>query len=218
MMDFMGVDTPLFSYTWVKINRQEDGLFLAIEEIEDGFLRRNYGYNFGKLYKAEYKNLNHDNFDIELIYTDDKFSSYRNLFDNAKVKVSNIAKKRLIGSIRVLNQEAGLEEAIKVDKVLRYFVVQVFVVNLDSYLGKTSHNYFLYEEEGRLSMLPWDYNLAYGTYSLGMPNPINDSNLYINFPIDTPNSGENVLNRPLYHNLMKKEEYFARYRTYFEFL
>ena len=36
---------------------------------------------------------------------------------------------------------------MELDRVLRYFVVQVFTVNLDSYLGRTGHNYFLYEEK-----------------------------------------------------------------------
>ena len=31
--------------------------------------------------------------------------------------------------------------------------------------GHTGHNYFLYEENGVLSILPWDYNLAFGTYA-----------------------------------------------------
>ena len=88
---------------------------------------------------------------------------------------------------------------------------------MDSYLGKTGHNYFLYEEDGILSILPWDYNLAFATYSLGMPNPINDSNLYVNYPIDTPASGEIMKNRPLYHHLMLNNEYFRQYRTYFDY-
>ena len=91
--------------------------------------------------------------------------------------------------------------------MVRYFVVQVFVANLDGYLGRTGHNYFLYEEDGVLQMLPWDYNLAFATYSLGMPDPINDSTLYINWPIDTP--GETARNRPLYHNLMLQNDIFA---------
>lgn len=29
------------------------------------------------------------------------------------------------------------------------------------------HNYYLYEEDGQLSMIPWDYNLAFGGFSAG---------------------------------------------------
>ena len=99
---------------------------------------------------------------------------------------------------------------------LRYFVVQVFVMNWDSYLGYTGHNYFLYEEDGLLTILPWDYNLAFGTYALGMTNPIRDPNLLINYPIYTPAEGSVMLERPLYHQLMLQDEYFARYRAYFD--
>src|SRR5699024_9008380 len=65
--------------------------------------------------------------------------------------------------------------------------------------------------------LPWDYNLAFATYSLGMPDPVNDAQLYVNYPIDTPASGEIMQNRPLYHNLMKQDEYFSQYHRYFDF-
>lgn len=98
-----------------------------------------------------------------------------------------------------------------------FFVPQVFVVNLDSYLGPTGHNYFLYEKDGIISMLPWDYNLAFATYSLGMPNPINDAELYVNFPIDTPASGDDMLKRPLYHNVMLHDEYYQQYHDYFDY-
>ena len=74
----------------------------------------------------------------------------------------------------------------------------------------------MYEENGILSILPWDYNLAFGTYALGMTDPVKDPNILINYPINTPAEGEVMLNRPLYHNLMKHDEYFARYHAYFD--
>ena len=50
--------------------------------------------------------------------------------------------------------------------------------------------------------------LAFGTYALGMTNPIKDPNILINYPINTPAEGEVMLNRPLYHNLMKHDDTF----------
>jgi hypothetical protein len=122
----------------------------------------------------------------------------------------------VIEALKTLSTGENLETAINVDEVLRYFTVQAFVMNWDSYLGHTGHNYFLYEEDGVLSILPWDYNLAFGTYALGMTDPIKDPNILINYPINTPAEGEVMLNRPLYHNLMKHDEYFARYHSYFD--
>lgn len=69
-----------------------------------------------------------------------------------------------------------------------------------------------------MQILPWDYNLAFATYSLGMPDPINDSTLYVNYPINTPASGEIMRKRPLYHNLMKNNEYYEQYHKYFDYL
>lgn len=216
MMSFMDVPSPLCSYVWVTINGEDRGLFLAVEEPEESFAKRNFGENYGQLYKPDYKSLDGENADVALKYTDDNFSSYDNIFRNAKFAVTNADKQRLIESLKILSAKEALETAVNVDGALRYFTVQVFTVNLDSYLGRTGHNYYLYEKNGILSILPWDYNLAFATYSLGMPNPINDSTLYVNYPIDTPASGEIMLNRPLYHNLMQNDEYFSQYHAYFD--
>ena len=49
-----------------------------------------------------------------------------------------------------------------------------------------------------------------GTYALGMTDPIRDPDVLINWPVNTPARGEVMLERPLYHNLMKNRDYFAR--------
>ena len=216
MMDYMGVPTPLRSYVWVTVNGRPWGLFLAIEEPEEAFARQNFGVNHGQLYKPDYTSLNAENADVALRYVDDNPDSYPNIFDNAKFNVDEDDQTRLIQALETLASGENLEQAVDVDEVLRYFVVQVFVMNWDSYLGHTGHNYFLYEEDGVLSILPWDYNLAFGTYALGMTDPIRDPNVLINWPVNTPARGETMLNRPLYHNLMKHKEYFAQYHAHFD--
>ncbi len=215
MMRHMDVPSPLCSYTWVTVNGQDWGLFLALEEPEEAFAIRNFGRDHGRLYKPDYKDVNAENPDVALKYIDDREESYDNIFRKAKFDISTADKQRLIRSLKNLSEGKNLEQAVHVDEVLRYFTVQVFVVNLDSYLGPTGHNYYLYEEDGRLSMLPWDYNLAYCTYSLGKPDPVNDSRLYVNYPIDTPASGEIMLERPMFHQLMLQKQYFQRYHKYF---
>ena len=216
MMDFMGVPAPLCSYVWVTVNGEDWGLFLAIEEPEEAFARRNFGPEYGQLYKPDYRSLSAENADVALRYIDENPDSYPGIFERAKFSPSAADKARLVEALRVLSTGEDLETAVDVDEVLRYFSVQVFVMNWDSYLGYTGHNYFLYEEDGILSILPWDYNLAFGTYALGMTDPISDPNVLINYPINTPAEGEVMLNRPLYHNLMQNDEYFSRYHDYFD--
>ena len=215
IMEFLGVPTPLRSFVWVTVNGQPWGLFLAVEEPEEAFARRNFGANHGQLYKPDYRSLAEENADVHLRYTTDEPEDYPGIFENAKLESSAADRQRLVDSLKTLDSGQRLEEAVDVDEVLRYFVGQVFVMNWDSYLGHTGHNYLLYEEEGKLSMLPWDYNLAFGTYALGMTDPITDPNILLNYPILTPAPGEYMTERPLYHKLLQVDAYYLRYQELF---
>lgn len=215
IMEFLGVPTPLRSFVWVTVNGQPWGLFLAVEEPEEAFARRNFGANHGQLYKPDYRSLAEENADVHLRYTTGEPEDYPGIFENAKLDPSAADRQRLVDSLKTLDSGQRLEEAVDVDEVLRYFVGQVFVMNWDSYLGHTGHNYLLYEEEGKLSMLPWDYNLAFGTYALGMTDPITDPNILLNYPILTPAPGEYMTERPLYHKLLQVDAYYLRYQELF---
>ena len=216
MMDYMGVPSPLASYVWVEVNGAPWGLFLAVEEMEEGFARRNFGLDHGEIYKPGYISIDGDNADLYLQYRGESPSLYPNIFNNAKFSVTESDKARLIEALETLSTGEDLESAVNVDQVLRYFAAQVFLMNWDSYLGPTGHNYILYEEDGIISMLPWDYNLAFGTYALGMTDPIRDPNVIINYPMNTPYEGQVMMERPLYHQLMKNNEYFQGYRAYMD--
>lgn len=159
--------------------------------------------------------------DVALIYTDDEIESYSNIFDNAVFEVSNSDKNRLISSIKQLNSGENLEEVVNIDQVLRYFAVHNFVDNFDSYTGSMMHNYYLYEKDGVMSMIPWDYNLAFGAFSMGggrggfggeSSGGTTDNATYnVNFPIDTPVSGTTLEDRPMLGKLLENEEYMNLY-------
>ena len=212
MMAFMGVPTPETSFVQVSVNGQAWGLYLAVEDPEDAFAERVFGQDHGMLYKPDYRWLSDENADVALRYTGDDPALYDNILRTARFDLTQADVDELIGALRALSAGEDLEGAVDVEEVLRYFAVQSFVVNLDSYLGRTGHNYLLYVEGGRLSMLPWDYNLAFGTYALGREELPDDATTHVNQPIDTPASGEVMLGRPLYHNLLLVDEYHARYR------
>jgi len=216
MMRHMGVPAPLCSYVFVTVNGEDFGLYVAIEEMEEAFARRNFGTNHGNLYKPDYKSLSDENADVALIYTNDDFESYDNIWREAKQNISRADKRSVINALKILESGMNLERAVFTDMVMRYMAIQTFTLNFDSYLGPTGHNYYLYEEDGRLMMLPWDYNLAYATYALGIKNPINDSTMFVNYPIHTPYSGDVMMRRPMFHNLMKHGEYFDLYNVHFD--
>ena len=148
--------------------------------------------------------------DVKLQYSDDDADSYSNIFGNAKTDITEADKNRLISSLKDLNNYENLEEVLNMDEVLRYFVVHSFLVNGDSYTGNMVHNYYLYENDGQLEMIPWDYNLAYGTF-MG-----NDASGNVNDPIDTPVSGGSMDDRPMVGWIFSDEEYTDMYHEYYQ--
>lgn len=147
--------------------------------------------------------------DVKLQYIDDDPDSYSNIFDNAKTDIDSTDKTRLIQSLKALSELSNLEEIVNIDKVIRYFVVHNFVCNGDSYTGSIIHNYYLYEDNGQLSMIPWDYNLAFGTFQS------KDANSMINSPIDTPVSGGATDDRPMVDWIFSSQEYEELYHQLF---
>lgn len=157
--------------------------------------------------------------DVLLQYTDDASDSYINIFDNAKTYITDTDKKRLIASLKKMGQGEDIEHVVDVEAVIRYFVVHNFVCNFDSYTGSMVHNYYLYEKDGQLSMIPWDYNLAFGGFEAQSDadgNGGSNANSMVNFPIDSPVSGGSVEERPMLAWIFNNEEYTEMYHRYFQ--
>lgn len=143
--------------------------------------------------------------DVKLQYIDDDPESYPNIFNSAKTDVTAADQTRLIDALRRLSAQEDLEDTLDLDKVLRYFVVHSFLVNGDSYTGGMIHNYYLYESDGKLSMIPWDYNLAFGTFQS------RDAAAQINDPID-----EVLSDRPMQSWIFSDESYTRQYHELYQ--
>ena len=138
--------------------------------------------------------------ETKLQYIDDDPDSYSAIFDSAKTDITDADKNRLIASLKQLSAYENLENVVNIDDVLRYFVVHNYVVNGDSYTGSMIHNYYLYEEDGQLSMIPWDYNLAFGTFQGG------NASSSVNDDID-----EVLSDRPMQAWIFSDETYSQQY-------
>ena len=324
MMNEFGAAAPLCSFVYITVNGEDWGLYLAVEGLEDSFLERNYGSDYGELYKPDSmsfgggrgngKDFNMDDFinreesadgseqgattpnrenfdpsamfggempdmsnfdpsqipegfgggmpnmgdfdpsqmqggmpqmpgmtqgesdsenedkssfggkggfggfgmgssDVKLQYIDDNISSYQNIWNNAKTDITAADQTRLIESLKKLSSGEQIESVVDIEQVIRYFVVHNYACNGDSYTGSMIHNYYLYEENGQLAMLPWDYNLAYGTFQGG------NGQSTVNTPIDAPVSGGAGEDRPMWNWILSDECYTELYHQYFtEFL
>ena len=146
--------------------------------------------------------------DVKLQYIDDNPESYSNIFGNAKTNISAADKTRLIASLKSLSSYENIESVVDVEQVISYFAVHSFLDNGDSYTGSMVHNYYLREENGRLSMIPWDYNLAYGTFQSS------NAASSVNAPIDSPVSGS-ANDRPMVDWIFSDESYTKLYHEYY---
>ncbi len=292
MMAEFSVASPLCSFVFVTVNGQDWGLYLAVEAVEESFLQRNFGRDYGELYKPDSMDFGggrgngrgfrmdgfpedgekmdaggpdrgnmgfsppgtpEDGFppdlpeggfssgpagsppdapegwvssgmpekgggpgggpssgDVKLQYTDNNPESYANIFDNVKTPVTEADQARLIDTLRRLGTGEDIPGTVDVDAALRYFVVHNYVVNGDSYTGSMVHNYYLYEKDGRISMIPWDYNLAFGGFQG------DDASAAVNDPIDTPLSVTGSGDRPMADWIFQSPEYTELYHRYFQ--
>ena len=260
LMAAAGAAAPLCSYVWITVNGEDWGLYLAVEGVEESFLLRNYGTDYGELYKPDSMEMgggrgNGGGFggrggmggmpsdmgeppedmggvpemgevpemgggmgggmmggssDVLLVYTDDDYDSYANIFDNAKTDVSNADKDRLIDALQALGEGGDVSDCVDIESVISYFVAHNFVCNFDSYTGSMIHNYYLCEDGGLLSMLPWDYNLAFGGF-MGS----SDAEALVNWSIDDPTSDGDTESRPMLAWIFESEEYTELYHAAF---
>ena len=97
-----------------------------------------------------------------LDYTDDDLDSYSAIWDGAVGDTGDKDHRRVVTALKTIAEGTDLETYLDVDDVLRYLAVHIFSVNDDSLSASMAHNYYLYESGGRLTILPWDYNLAFG--------------------------------------------------------
>lgn len=287
MMNKIGIASPLSSYVEVTRNGEPFGLYLAVEAIEDSFCLRNYGTDFGNLYKPEcfsvatidptaflksdmsmnasdYSKLGPgDRVDFigqfvktpfELMcgdimkaasmqYVGEDLKNYDVIFDSAVFDISKEDKLSFLNAVKVLNNIAPAQttsekpstptDALDVDSLLRYLVVHNFVNNYDSYTGIFDHNYYLREYNGKLSLIPWDYNLAFGIFQmetvmksfmtgqveydidLQVGEAMDDATNMVNYPIDTPTISVEVSERPLIDVLLKNPVLLQKYHDYF---
>lgn len=158
IMGGMGIPVPGCGYSYITVNGEEWGLYLAVEAIDEVFLATHFEDAAGDLYKP-------DGTGADLVYRGDDLSEYTGL--NLKTNEETSNGSAILALIQVLERGEGLEDVLDIESALKYIAANVALANYDSYLGNTTHNYYLYEQDGVFSVLPWDFNYAFGAFGGG---------------------------------------------------
>lgn len=161
IMGELGLDVPECAYSHITVNGEEWGLYLAVEPVDEVFLAEHFADATGDLYKPE----GMGGTGADLVYNGDDISSYTGL--NLKTNEDTSDGKEIIALMKALEDGENLEDLLDVESALKYIAANVALANFDSYLGNTTHNYYLYEEDGYFTVIPWDMNLAFGGFGDG---------------------------------------------------
>ncbi len=211
---------PRANFCNLYINNEYYGVYANIEPIDEKFLARNFQNANNTLIKCAPA----DEYDIvnptERCYSkahaglveEKNADCYKN---NYEIKSGN-GYEELGNLIHILNQDTEhIGDVLDVDKALWMLAFNNVLVNLSSYTGNVSHNYYLYKDNlGRFNPILWDLNLAFGSFK--NIDGSSDLNLQQLQTLDPLVHNDNKF-KPLISKLLKddlyKKIYLAHIRT-----
>lgn len=197
LMDGMGVPTPEHAYVNFYVNGELFGLYLMVEAVDGEFVEKHFANSNGDLYKP-------DGTGSDLLWLGDDIQSYTDI--NLQTNEDTTDNGAFINFVESLDN--GETSAIDIDTLLRYMSVSTSLSNLDSYHGPLAHNYYIYDDDGVFSILPWDFNESFGTFNMDC-NSVDVRELYI----DEPVSGA-LSERPLIANVFAEQSNLDVYHSY----
>ncbi len=235
IMAATGLEYPLASYTELYVNGELNGLYLATEGIDDSFLKRTNSSEDASLfhpvpyyvdYDRQYRNnqsspdgaiISEENKGgSDLVYHGDAVENYDSIFENAVTKYSRLDEVFIIEAIESLSEFSlkAPEEYWNIDSVIRFFIATSLMPNSDSYSGDTAQNYYLKLSDGKLSLIPWDYDRAFHLEKESYDSIyFTNRNNAVSWPIDSPLIGSSEDERPLWHLVVDNPDYLERYHT-----
>lgn len=195
----LGMNVPETAFCNVYINGDYAGFYLAVEGLDDTFLKDNFGDNYknGNFYKMDEGST--------LEYKEDGNYSYADLKSGSDEDLTSF--KEFVKKLNdvTTGEKGDIESFLNVDSALKYIASNTVLCNYDSYNGNMHHNFYLYEDEnGVFTVVPWDFNMSFGGF--------NGENAEVG--IDTPYISGSLETLPLINKLLSVPEYKERYYGY----
>jgi spore coat protein CotH len=156
---------PKANYVKLFINDQYYGLFVNVESVDEAFLNKKYGSDKNTFLKCT-PNVLEETPAPE--GCKNKIYASLEYEENAQCYTANYELKSkegwddLIGLASVLSKTPDdIHKILNVDETLWMLALNNVLVNLSSYSGQHSQNYYLYKsDDGRFRPILWDLNLS----------------------------------------------------------
>lgn len=196
----LGLPTPRTAFADVTLNGQHLGLYTLVEHVDSEFIERWFDDDTGDLYKPDWP-------DGTLRWKGADFTDYEGIsIETNEDTTDHGAFMTLLAALDQGDDDA-VAASLDVDMMLRYLALNTMLVNLDSYSGN-GHNYYLYEQGGVFTPIPWDLNEAFGNFSCGC-----DRAGIVGLLIDDPTC-DPMASKPMVERVMANATYLAQYHAY----
>jgi hypothetical protein len=208
------MDAPLANYANLYVNGNLIGLYSNTESISKKFVNKRFGSKNNAFFDCsppEGAGPQTNDFP-NLVYLGQDSTDY---YDSYEMK-SDEGWQELIDLCDTLSNHIDVvEKILDVDRSLWMLAYDNVMVNLDSYIGRFSQNYYLYRDDnGRFLPVVWDLNESFGVFS--QTGTINLNSTASKQQM-THLLHENDSDFPLVHKLlsvpMYKRMYLAHFKT-----
>lgn len=209
---------PWANYAKLTINDEYYGLMINIEAVQDNAFRKRY-FNSSKnaFFKANEVLKNEDTEGcMNNIYASLQYDESPKCYANNFEKLSDHGTRELIQLAKTLNKNTErIENELNVDATLWMHAFNNITVNLSSYAGNKSVNYYLYKESGgQFVPIIWDMNLTFGSYkNIGSGSDLKTRHLYSLDPFLHEDNNLKPLISKLLDNPDYKKLYVSHLRT-----
>ena len=211
---------PLCNFARLSVNGKPYGLYINTESIDKIFIQKHFGTMNGHLVKCDPDNWQRvrsqsgcpKGENASLSYLNDNAGCY-----DAFYEVDDAAAwGPLLQIIKVLNKTPDkIETVLDVDQTLWMLALNNAFVNLDSYNGSLSHNYYLWiDTTGVGHPLIWDLNMAFGGWRRNFSFvELKDDELIQYSPLAEVDNAKRPLISKLLKNPLYRKIYLAHLRT-----
>jgi CotH kinase protein/Lamin Tail Domain/Secretion system C-terminal sorting domain len=213
MQPYTNLPRANFAKVWVNDTLQ--GLYTNTEAVTKTFCKKNFYSTSGNVFvKCTPSNLMGGTGGASsLVYFSDSTKYYSGYEIN-----SNYGWKQLSDLCDTLNNKSSdIEKILDVDRALWMLAFNALFVNLDSYTGRFTQNYYLWRDDNaRFNAIIWDLNMSFGAFQVGggQPGPTTDTLAMARFNIfsEETNVAKPLISK-LFANPRFKKMYVAHIRT-----
>jgi hypothetical protein len=211
---------PMCNFAKLYVNNRYQGLYVNTESIDAVFIQKFFGTTKGYLVKCDPDNWQRvrsqsgcpKGENASLAYLNDNTGCY-----DAFYEVDDPAAwKPLLNLIKTLNKTPDkIETTLDVDQTLWMLALNNVMVNLDSYNGSLSHNYYLWFDSTNVAHpLIWDLNMSFGGWRRNFSfEELKDEELIQYNPLAEFDNPKRPLISKLLKNPLYRKIYLAHMKT-----